>query len=569
VVEFRELNPLLVHPTLVVPMRGPRTSGQKERLRMLKRKRSEDSIVHSGGPILAQETQGRVRSGVRSARTTARGQQLAASLVFILAGLIGAPQARGQAINADINVRLQPVLEHIDVVTDINVVGNTLFVCTQPGRLYRKSLSANSAPEVFLDLRSEVGRLGSHIPGLPGLGYPDPETYDERGLLGFAADPEFDRNGRFWVWYSNISERSASPPGFFQWLVSTSDPWNMAEYDHVDHLEEYRVVQGVPMFQRTLLKLKRPYFNHTGFQSLTWSPELNTLVLGLGDGGSEYDPNNIAQDDEQLSGKLLKIVLDKLEGTDFTRTAPVATFTDLREQQVPEGAFIALVKGMRNPSKVHHEQIEAGDAGKGKDHGHGDGHRDARWIKYLANTGQDTIEFIHGFENYGINFGFRPWEGIFPTSFETGDSRVIAYGLEASRLPNFYRPLVEYTHLDPSLAPNANTGSALYIGNSIRGLTGQLVFTDWISFATTPPHGLLMHAPVNRENLQEAQVSKLFNVDFSAVKLQANDVLFYTSINTDQTGNRIFVGGYKKLQYIVNQRDNPIGAGGVYEVVSE
>src|SRR5205814_3862899 len=110
--------------------------------------------------------------------TAARGQQMMASLVFFFAVLIGVPQARGQAITADINVKLQPVLEHIDLVTDINVVGNTLFVCTQPGQLYRKSLSANSAPEIFLDLRSEVGRLGSHIPGLPGLGYPTPETYD-------------------------------------------------------------------------------------------------------------------------------------------------------------------------------------------------------------------------------------------------------------------------------------------------------------------------------------------------------------------------------------------------------
>jgi len=41
-----------------------------------------------------------------------------------------------------------------------------------------------------------------------------------------------------------------------------------------------------------------------------------------------------------------------------------------------------------------------------------------------------------------------------------GRTRVIAYGLEASRMPNIYRPLVEYTHLDEELGPNANTGSA-------------------------------------------------------------------------------------------------------------
>jgi hypothetical protein len=188
---------------------------------------------------------------------------------------------------------------------------------------------------------------------------------------------------------------------------------------------------------------------------------INTLVLGLGDGGSEYDPNNIAQDDEQLSGKLLRIDLQKLQGSDFTSAAPVATFTDRRGQQVPDGAFTTLVKGMRNPSKVHHEQIHAGEneqgdgkgdregsgkgrgrengkgQAKGKDKGDDNDRHEAHYIKYLANTGEDTIEFIHAFENYGINFGFRPWEGIFPTSFESDDSRVIAYGLEASGFAEF------------------------------------------------------------------------------------------------------------------------------------
>jgi hypothetical protein len=148
---------------------------------------------------------------------------------------------------------------------------------------------------------------------------------------------------------------------------------------------------------------------------------------------------------------------------------------------------------------------------------------------------------------------------------------VIAYGLEAAQLPNFYRPLVAYTHLDPALGPNANTGSALYRGNSIPGLKGQLIFTDWISFVMTPLQGLLMHAAVNRDNLQEVQTVKLFNVDLSEVGLKPGEPIFYTSINTNGAGDRIFVGGFKNIQFIVNQRDNPVGsanlAGGLYEVI--
>jgi hypothetical protein len=80
-----------------------------------------------------------------------------------------------------------------------------------------------------------------------------------------------------------------------------------------------------------------------------------------------------------------------------------------------------------------------------------------------------------------------------------------------------------------------------------------------------------MHASVNRNNLQEARAVKRFNVDFSEVKLKSGQPIFYTSINTDRAGERIFVGGFKDIQFVVNQRDNALGsanlAGGVYEVL--
>jgi hypothetical protein len=60
-------------------------------------------------------------------------------------------------------------------------------------------------------------------------------------------------------------------------------------------------------------------------------------------------------------------------------------------------------------------------------------------------------------------------------------------------------------------------------------------------------------------------------VDLSEVGLQPGEPIFYTSINTNGSGDRIFVGGFKDIQFIVNQRDNPLGsnnlAGGLYEVI--
>ena len=49
------------------------------------------------------------------------------------------------------------------------------------------------------------------------------------------------------------------------------------------------------------------------------------------------------------------------------------------------------------------------------------------------------------------------------------------------------------------------------------------------------------------------------------------DINVYTSINTNGVGDRIFVGGFKNLQFITNQLNNPLGsnnlAGALYEVV--
>ncbi len=110
------------------------------------------------------------------------------TFLFSFVALTGLAPGKAQAVTPDINVKLRPVAEHIDLVTDINVVGDSVFICTQPGLLLRKNLASPSTTDysVFLDLRTKVGTLGTGIPALPGLGYPVAGTYDERGLLGFA-----------------------------------------------------------------------------------------------------------------------------------------------------------------------------------------------------------------------------------------------------------------------------------------------------------------------------------------------------------------------------------------------
>jgi hypothetical protein len=91
-----------------------------------------------------------------------------APALFAFIALIAFSSANGQPVTTDGSVKLKPVMERIDLVTDIAVVRGGIYATTQPGLLLRKSLSSSSTTDfsVFLDVRSKVGRLGSHIPSL-------------------------------------------------------------------------------------------------------------------------------------------------------------------------------------------------------------------------------------------------------------------------------------------------------------------------------------------------------------------------------------------------------------------
>jgi hypothetical protein len=88
-----------------------------------------------------------------------------------------------------------------------------------------------------------------------------------------------------------------------------------------------------------------------------------------------------------------------------------------------------------------------------------------------------------------INFGWRGWEGAFPTSIirecsgnSDLDEKTMAYYSEAVKLSmNRLPPLTSYFHQDPrpeKFEGTALTGVKPYLGNQIPELTGGVVFTD-------------------------------------------------------------------------------------------
>jgi glucose/arabinose dehydrogenase len=67
-----------------------------------------------------------------------------------------------------------------------------IFIVEQPGRILVMK-NGKPAPKPFLDLAGRVERVG--------------ENYSEKGLLGLAFHPDYEKNGRFFVYYSSPARK--------------------------------------------------------------------------------------------------------------------------------------------------------------------------------------------------------------------------------------------------------------------------------------------------------------------------------------------------------------------------
>jgi glucose/arabinose dehydrogenase len=161
---------------------------------------------------------------------------------------------------------------------------------SQPGRLYvvnqvgviRVAINGRLRTAPFLDIRSLVLSGG------------------EQGLLSVAFHPNYAKNRRFFVDYTDRSGNT--------------------------RVVEYRANRSrsaaLPRSARQLLFVRQPYANHNGGQ-LVFGPD-GLLYVGMGDGGSGGDPENRAQNMSQLLGKLLKLNVAR------AKPAPVIAALGLR-----------------------------------------------------------------------------------------------------------------------------------------------------------------------------------------------------------------------------------------------
>ena len=254
------------------------------------------------------------------------------------------------------------------LVTNARDGSHRLFIAELSGVIKVLQPGA-STPTVFLDIRSRIIAGG------------------ELGLLGVAFHPQYQSNRRFFVHYSRITDAATV---IAEYKVSATNP-NVAE-----------------MTETVLLVITGTQSNHNGGM-IEFGPD-GYLFIGLGDGGFNYDPDNRAQNIEDLNGKILRIDVDHPNGL-IPYSSPMDNpfYGNLR------GRDEIYTYGMRNPWRFSF------DRGTGQ-----------LWIGDVGEGQREEIDI----GQLGGNYGWRIYEGTSCTGLD----------VQLCTPPGFTFPIAEYSH---------------------------------------------------------------------------------------------------------------------------
>jgi glucose/arabinose dehydrogenase len=299
------------------------------------------------------------------------------------------------------NHHLAPVLANLSsplYLTNARDGSSRLFVVEQGGRILVLH-PAVGIPTVFLDITPKVLSGG------------------ERGLLGLAFHPAYATNRRFFVHYTR------QPDGA---IVIAEYNASLANPDVADAAEI------------VLLVVDHPLGNHNGGM-IEFGPD-GFLYIGLGDGGGANDPDNRAQNVNDLLGKILRIDVDTPN--------PPARYSSPADNPFfgpTAGRDEIFAFGLRNPFRFSFDrdtgELVVGDVGQGA---------------------REEVDIV----TLGGNYGWRVFEG---TSCTGNDPALCS-------APGFIGPIFEYAHTGGRCSI---TGGYVYRGTRGTFPLGTYVFGDF------------------------------------------------------------------------------------------
>ncbi|MEN2283419.1 PQQ-dependent sugar dehydrogenase [Algoriphagus sp. SE2] len=245
------------------------------------------------------------------------------------------------------------------------------------------------------------------------------DSGNEEGLLGLAFHPDYINNGFFYV---NYTATSPNRTVISRFSVSPSDP-NQAD----------------PSSELILLEFDQPFSNHNGGQ-ISFGPD-GYLYIAVGDGGSGGDPRGNGQNRRSLLGSILRIDIDRKEGSKNYAIPDDNPFANNNEGFKEE----IYAYGLRNPWRFSFDsengQLWVGDVGQNK-------YEEIDIIKKGGNYGWNTMEGFHCFNSSSCD----------------------QEGMEL--------PLWEY---DRSQGDISITGGFVYHGPSLSQLEGLYIYADYVS----------------------------------------------------------------------------------------
>jgi glucose/arabinose dehydrogenase len=188
--------------------------------------------------------------------------------------------------------------------------------------------------------------------------------------------------------------------------------------------------------RRRVLLVQQPYANHNGGEVLT-GPD-GMLYIGLGDGGSEQDPNNEGQNRSTLLSKILRI------DPNATATGPYSVPSNNPWVGQAGSRPETWEWGLRNPWRFSFDK-QTGDL----------------WTGDVGQNTWEEVDFAKAGQG-GLNYGW---------SLREGDHK-----FKGDRPAGEVDPVYEYSHASGGVAV---TGGYVYRGTRIPNLVGTYVFCDY------------------------------------------------------------------------------------------
>ena len=246
-------------------------------------------------------------------------------------------------------------------------------------------------------------------------------TDGERGLLSMAFDPQYETNGFFYLYFTDLNGDIAVE----RYSVSSTDP------DAADPSSALRI-----------LSIPHPVFSNHNGGLLKFGPD-GFLYMATGDGGGAFDPGGNAQNTNSLLGKMLRIDVSNSTAIN-PYSIPASNPYVSQANKRPE----IWAYGLRNPWRF------AFDGSSN--------------LLYIADVGQAAREEVNvvGIDQAGLNYGWRRMEGSVCASGNACDSQGLLL------------PVLEYAHDSSSNNSCSVIGGAVYRGAAIPELQGTYLYSD-------------------------------------------------------------------------------------------